>query len=260
MISRSNHARVQRMLKDVLPRIFHLPNGKRQARSGFTLIELLVVIAIISILAALLLPALKNAKAVASRTACMAHLKQVGIALFMLAGENENYLDEAHAGAYWTTSILPYLGGKNDLVKGMASASERSKACTDLRYGTWWGAVPYGVNFGFTRNTWLYPGATIEAQAHPLGAVQRPTKTFLIAECASPGPEWSPSSYFDVTAFGSGNSGVPYGRHRGKLNFLFVDGHAEVYTKEKWNAYAPSGEAPWTEGWTYYGPYDIFGP
>jgi prepilin-type N-terminal cleavage/methylation domain-containing protein len=40
-------------------------------RGGFTLVELLVVIAVITILAALLLPALSRAKEAADRTVCM---------------------------------------------------------------------------------------------------------------------------------------------------------------------------------------------
>lgn len=56
-------------------------------KNGFTLIELLVVIAIIAILAAILFPVFARAREQARKTNCLAHLKQIGLAMAMYCSD-----------------------------------------------------------------------------------------------------------------------------------------------------------------------------
>ncbi len=66
---------------------------------AFTLVELLVVISIIAVLAALLLPALRKARELGHRTACMGHMRQLQLAWHTYAMDNDGYIVN---GQPWT--------------------------------------------------------------------------------------------------------------------------------------------------------------
>ncbi|KAF0172746.1 MAG: prepilin-type N-terminal cleavage/methylation domain-containing protein [Limisphaerales bacterium] len=87
------------------------PNAPRSAR-GFTLIELLVVIAIIAILAGMLLPALAKAKERSLRVSCASNLKQVGVGVFMYAGDNDDKLPPNRVSATSGSLWYPYEVGR----------------------------------------------------------------------------------------------------------------------------------------------------
>ena len=88
---------------------------EKKVRSGFTLVELLVVIAIVSVLVAMLIPAVQKARESASSVQCKSNLHQLGVAI-------HNYVttaqalppgltgDSTNGRVYWFGSIA---GGTN---------------------------------------------------------------------------------------------------------------------------------------------------
>ena len=93
--SAAHHSGVKAPLRTkafTLIELLAVPGVARRAKrsiSAFTLIELLVVIAILAILAALLLPALKNAREQARKVVCVSNFHQLGLATIMYAKDHD---------------------------------------------------------------------------------------------------------------------------------------------------------------------------
>ncbi len=108
---------------------------------GFTLIELLVVIAIIAILAAILLPALANAKEKASRTACVGNNRQLAMALHMYVHDNNDR--------------LPYPNWGNSYGPGWLYLPTAGRAPDPLKTNEWQ-FIQAGLYFPYLRDNKVY--------------------------------------------------------------------------------------------------------
>jgi type II secretory pathway pseudopilin PulG len=122
-----------------------LKNSCERERA-FTLTDLLVVMATLAILAALILPALAKSGDNGMRTVCLNNLRQMGMALNMYAGENQDTMPWVN----WGTDPTPpcprgwLYGGNpnspNNLNQGLAAdtANWPTGRVANLQTGVYW--------------------------------------------------------------------------------------------------------------------------
>jgi prepilin-type N-terminal cleavage/methylation domain-containing protein/prepilin-type processing-associated H-X9-DG protein len=251
-------------------------------RKGFTLIEVLVVIAVVSLLMAVLMPALARARQQGKSVLCMSNLRQLAIAAQMYANGNDDYfpmatVTEVDGSVYkvcaWDFTTV-YDSANRYVEPGLlwqGETTESVQQCPAFKGAANWGQDRYT---GYNYNTSYLGGrAAVKdgevvsgtvVMSSKVGEVRRPEKCALFGD-----GQWSGgANKFMRSPFGgkhdenfSGRyAGTQGYRHLGKTNVAWCDG--SVRSVEECFTEAHAGESAYiAEGTGFLSPdnsaYDL---
>lgn len=222
---------------------------RRRLAGNFTLTELLVVITIIAVLAALLLPSLRNALESSYAVQCSSNQRQVCLLIQSYMDSNSGYQPgnyiyvptsvSANGQLYWYQGLYPYQGSTSNSIFHCPVMTSR--------YNYSRGSIDYAL---MNYYTYSYYAANMAA-VRPLALSQHPSRTVQFFDCAIfKTYDWSGKTYFQVQAsariwygtnqslgdwrhggrvMGPGYYGVPK-YYDGVCNAAFLDGHVTSLT------------------------------
>jgi len=201
--------------RDEAPSTYRRANDKRV---GFTLIELLITISIMSILAALLLPALSSARKKAQTAKCQSNLRQLSVSTFMYCQDNNDSLpfawyDETDASDNNFLTLLTPILYRIEF-DGYEDFESKVFTCPKRMNEPLVGVNPMRISYGMNAyNSVEFP----DPRTRRLASVTKPSGTLLIADIA-----WAynhpPIRRLDADQVGY--------KHDNKAALVFFDGHA----------------------------------
>jgi prepilin-type processing-associated H-X9-DG protein/prepilin-type N-terminal cleavage/methylation domain-containing protein len=260
--------------------LYNNSNFSKRRREAFSLIELLVVLGIISLLMAIMIPAIGKVRGSARRLYCAAQLEQIALAVRTYAQDENHRIITAgeiiHAGdvnevlSAWFIRLLPYIGrkiNKTDIFANKAPIwicpEDKDAYPKGYRNCPHEPVVTYAPN-GYYPQTNAAETVPDNIRLGPAGGytladLTHPSECFLVGETSYA------AQFYDADSPSFAAYNLPRdGHHRctsgfyhnGTMNLLYADGHIEnIKGKRTSDLVWPEGfEEPYRNGKYMYWP------
>ena len=251
-----------------------MKTGKQ--KRNFTLIELLIVIAVISILAALLLPALNSAREKAQGISCVGNLRQCGLSLRGYADDYKEYSITHYGNTPWYPVGTPGRAGtwveqlrSNGYIKTPSNKRNAAFRCPTGPTPLLNDIESYALRYmGYARGD-ADTGENPSGSCVSLRTIRRPSSIMWLCDSLKlDGSNGIRQYHFVKDGWGyfwaNSDSGrleasSPHLRHGGRAGFWFLDGSAalrspqEMVTTEKNREHAHRSREVNINGYTFIG-------